>query len=237
MEITKMFSSMDGEKLFTICFSEDEMKLYSKFKGSRKMWENRILDELPEGYANQEKAGNVFKNLSKDQTNDFLNKKTSAKNLGISDLQTKNSMIAERSLRNDRADIKRNTYRKGLGIDELAEKKSNGMMNKTLTSEEKQRLDKYRAKRAAKVQAPKPAAVATSAQKTVKSNLPAVATKTTAVLPKETLSTGAKKASNQYLKKGMNFVKKHKVGVGIGAAGLTAAGVTGAYLYNKKKNQ
>lgn len=35
----------------------------------------------------------------------------------------------------------------------------------------------------------------------------------------------------------MNFVKKHKVGVGLGAAGLTAAGVTGAYLYNKKKNQ
>ena len=236
MEIMKMFSSMDGENLYTICFSEDEMRLYSKFKGSRKLWESRVLDELPENYVNQKKAGETFKNLSKDQANEFLNGATSAKKLGVSDLQTKNSMLAERSLRAERADVRKNTYRKGLGIDTLAEKKTNGMKDYVMNSEDKKRLQDYRNKRAAR-QTPKPnlPAVSTPATNIAKETT----TKVTSVVPKNITAKEAlnKKASGQYLKKGMNFVKNHKLGVGLGAAGLTAAGATGAYLYNKKKNQ
>ena len=243
MEIIKIFSNTnDEERLYSALLSEDEMKLYSKFKGSRKLWESRVLDELPENYANQKKAGETLKNLSKDQVNEFLNGATSAKKLGVSDLQTKNSMLAERSLRAERADVRKNTYRKGLGIDTLAEKKTNGMKDYVMTFEDKKRLQEYRNKRAAR-QTPKPVSTPTP-------NLPVVSTpatnvaketttKVTSVVPKNITAKEAlnKKASSQYLKKGMNFVKNHKLGVGLGAAGLTAAGATGAYLYNKKKNQ
>lgn len=114
------------------------------------------------------------------------------------------------------------------------------MKDRVITLGDRQRLNDYRAKRAAK--APKPTAVATTAQDTVKNNLPAVTTPAVSNVTKDAVSKNAasqatKKASRQYLQKGMKFVKNHKVGVGLGAAGLTAAGATGAYLYNKKKNQ
>ena len=54
--------------------------------------------------------------------------------------------------------------------------------------------------------------------------------------PKPTAVTNS--AEKKTLKKGLEFIKNPKIRVGLGAAGLTAAGVaTGAYLYNKKKNQ
>lgn len=66
-----MFSSCDGENLYTICFSEGEMKLYSKFKGSRKLWER--LEEPDEVFGvNQKEAGKYFKGKSKDETKQIL---------------------------------------------------------------------------------------------------------------------------------------------------------------------
>ena len=53
--------------------------------------------------------------------------------------------------------------------------------------------------------------------------------------PKPTAVTNS--AGKKTLKKGLEFIKNPKIRVGLGVAGLTAAGATGAYLYNKKKNQ
>ena len=227
-----MFSSCDGENLYIVCFSDDEMKLYSKFKGSRKLWER--LEEPDEIFGvNQKEAGKYFKGKSKDETKQILSGEAKTGLRGKTN-KLRGNVMAERNLHNSRAEVRRNTHLRGLGIDELAEKTPGGMKDRVITSEDRQKLNDYRAKRAAK--APKPTAVATTAQETVKNNLPAVTTPSVNV-SKNAASQATKKASGQYLQKGMKFVKNHKVGVGLGAAGLTAAGATGAYLYNKKKNQ
>lgn len=54
MEITKMFSSCNGEKLFTVCFSELELRLYSEYLEQKEYVSKREAKKLAKKALNAE---------------------------------------------------------------------------------------------------------------------------------------------------------------------------------------
>lgn len=294
MEIMKMFSSMDGEKLFTICFSELEMMLYSEYLEQKEYVSKRAAKKLAKKALNAEQefqdavksgADTVAANA---KYNKEMGKVMGSKNAQkVLEHDTKAATTTVKAIKNDLAaeqiagaigngnqevkakvadSLKKSKGGKGVNVqqhvsagnynasgvkqDVIATKNSNaaarGRMNgfkKQITDLENKNITQNqmaearerklkagfdreleKAKKAGKSTyrpyqhkngyAPKPTAVATTAQETVKNNLPAVTTpavsnvakkttaKVTTVVPtaKETLGTGAKKASGQYLK-------------------------------------
>lgn len=325
MEITKTFSSCTGEKLFTVCFNELEMMLYSEYLEQKEYVSKRAAKKLAKKAMNAEQefqdavksgADTVAANA---KYNKEMGKVMGSKNAQkVLEHDTKAATTTVKAIKNDRAaeqiagaigngnqevkakvadSLKKSKGGKGVNIQQhvsagnynasgvkqnvIATKNSNAaaqsrlngakkvnndlqsqLRNQQQMAEARERklkagfdreLEKakntgkstYRPYQHKNGYAPKPTAVATTAQETVKNNLSAVTTPAVSNVAKDAVSKNAasqvnkatKKASGQYLKKGMKFVKNHKLGVGLGAAGLTTAGVTGAYLYNKKKNQ
>ena len=316
MEIQKMFSSCTGEKLFTICFSELEMMLYSEYLEQKEYVSKRAAKKLAKKAMNAEQefqdavksgADTVAANA---KYNKEMGKVMGSKNAQkVLEHDTKAATTTVKAIKNDRAaeqiagaigngnqevkakvadSLKKSKGGKGVNIQQhvsagnynasgvkqnvVATKNANAAARNRMNGFKKQindlenkniiqnqmaearerklkagfdrELEKaknvgrntYRPYQHKNGYAPKPTAVATTAQETVKNNLPAVTTPSINV-SKNAASQATKKASGQYLQKGMKFVKNHKVGIGLGATGLTAAGATGAYLYNKKKNQ
>ena len=318
-----MFSSKDGEKLFTICFSEIEMMLYSEYLEQKEYVSKRAAKKLAKKAMNAEQefqdavksgADTVAANA---KYNKEMGKVMGSKNAQkVLEHDTKAATTTVKAIKNDRAaeqiagaigngnqevkakvadSLKKSKGGQGVNVQQhvsagnynasgikqnvVATKNSNAaaqsrlngarkvnndlqsqLRNQQQAAEARQRsmqakfdreLEKARNTGKSTYQpyqhkngyAPKPVSTPTP-------NLPAVSTpatniaketttKVTSVVPKNITAKEAlnKKASGQYLKRGMRFVKNHKLSIGLGAAGLTAAGATGAYLYNKKKNQ
>ena len=241
----KLFSSYDGEKLYTVYLNELETKLYSNFKGSRKMiiQENRYktlrrdagkLSDYSKMMYDKTAKGSLGK-LTEQQKALLREGDLTSKDLGIT-----NSTKAQR------ANISRESmisterqYLRDRNKDLLAEKKAGNMKDrvKNMTSQDKQKLENFRAKQAPKVTVNTPAVV-NSAPVTTPTQAKVVQAQTkqaAANTEKQVVNNVAKKNAS-YLGKGLKFAKNHKLGVGLGAAGLVTAGTGAAYLYNKNKN-
>jgi uncharacterized protein YqeY len=325
MEITKTFSSNTREKLFTICFSELEMTLYSEYLEQKEYVSKRAAKKLAKKAMNAEQefqdavksgADTVAANA---KYNKEMGKVMGSKNAQkVLEHDTKAATTTVKAIKNDRAaeqiagaigngnqevkaeiadSLKKSKGGKGVNVQQhvsagnynasgvkqnvvatrnsnaAAQSRLNGarkvnndlhsqLRNQQQAAEARQRsmqakfdreLEKARntgkstyqpyqhkngyvnTPKPVSTPTPNPPAVSTPATNIAKGTT----TKVTSVVPKNITAKEVlnKKASGQYLKKGMKFVKNHKLGVGLGAAGLTAAGATGAYLYNKKKNQ
>lgn len=228
----KLFSSYDGEKLYTVYLNEDEMKLYSKFKGSEAAYNNDRW-RTAGTKTNKKLANNVFKKMNKDQINSFLNgEMTDLGNVSKEEMRAANNAI---SLNFDRYNRKHNH------VDTLAQKTGGKEALKKRLEEMKtqpgelNKFNSFRAKQAAKntPAAVNPAHVSTPVPQP--KVIPAQTKQVAANTEKQVVNNAAKKNAS-YLGKGLKFAKNHKLGVGLGAAGLVTAG-TGAYLYNKNKNK
>ena len=281
MEITKMFSSYTGEKLFTICFSELEMMLYSEYLEQKEYVSKRAAKKLAKKALNAEQefqdavksgADTVAANA---KYNKEMGKVMGSKNAQkVLEHDTKAATTTIKAIKNDRAaeqiagaigngnqevkakvadSLKRSKGGKGVNIQQhvsagnynasgvkqnvVATKNANAAARGKVNGFKKQINDLEHQfntmQQMNEAKARKLTSEIDREFKKAKNNWRSSST----YRPYQHKNGYAPKPTSKTLKKGLEFVKNHKVGVGLGAAGLTAAGVTGAYLYNKKKNQ
>ena len=110
MEITKMFSSCNGEKLFTVCFSELELRLYSEYLEQKEYVSKREAKKLAKKALNaeQEFQDAVKSGVDTTAANAKYNKKM-GKIMGSKNAQkilehdTKSASTTIKAIKNDRA--------------------------------------------------------------------------------------------------------------------------------------
>lgn len=276
-----MFSSCTGEKLFTICFSELEMMLYSEYLEQKEYVSKRAAKKLAKKAMNAEQefqdavksgADTVAANA---KYNKEMGKVMGSKNAQkVLEHDTKAATTTVKAIKNDRAaeqiagaigngnqevkakvadSLKKSKGGKGVNVKKhvsagnynasgvkqnvVATRNSNAAARNRINWSKKQLNDLKNLNIVLnqEIEARERKRMAGLDRELEKIKKSAVSTyrpyqHKNGYAPKPTA------AGNKTLKKGLEFVKKHKVGVGLGAAGLTAAGATGAYLYNKKKN-
>lgn len=287
MEITKMFSSCNGEKLFTVCFSELELRLYSEYLEQKEYVSKREAKKLAKKALNaeQEFQDAVKSGVDATAANAEYNKKM-GKVMGSKNAQkilehdTKSASTTVKAIKNDRAaeqiagaigngnqdvkakvseNLKKSKGGKGVNVQQhvsagnynasgvkqnvIATKNSNSAARSRMNGFKKQ-INDLENKNIVQNQ------MAEARERKLKAGFDRELEKAknsgkstyrpyqhkNGYAPKPTAVTNS--ARKKTLKKGLEFIKNPKIRVGLGAAGLTAAGVaTGAYLYNKKKNQ
>lgn len=279
-----MFSSCNGEKLFTVCFSELELRLYSEYLEQKEYVSKREAKKLAKKALNaeQEFQDTVKSGVDATAANAEYNKKM-GKVMGSKNAQkilehdTKSASTTIKAIKNDRAaeqiagaigngnqDVKAKVSKnlkksKGVNVQQhvsagnynasgvkqnvIATKNSNSAARSRMNGFKKQ-INDLENKNIVQNQ------MAEARERKLKAGFERELEKAknsgkstyrpyqhkNGYAPKPTAVTNS--AGKKTLKKGLEFIKNPKIRVGLGAAGLTAAGVaTGAYLYNKKKNQ
>lgn len=282
MEITKMFSSCTGEKLFTICFSELEMMLYSEYLEQKEYVSKRAAKKLAKKAMNAEQefqdavksgADTVAANA---KYNKEMGKVMGSKNAQkVLEHDTKAATTTIKAIKNDLAaeqiagaigngnqevkakvadSLKKSKGGKGVNVQQHVSAgnynasgvKQNVITTKNSNAAAKSRMNglnkrindlEYQLKTQQQVNEAKARKLTSEIDREFRKAENVGKSTYRPYQHKNGYAPKSTAAGNKTLKKGLEFIKKHKVGVGLGAAGLTAAGATGAYLYNKKKNQ